>query len=270
MPRKRKIIQTPRLYHELADWFYLLTAPKDYQEEAEFCRRTILENSRIPVKTVLELGSGGGNNASHLKASFKMTLVDLSEDMLDISRGLNPECEHIQGDMRSLRLRPLFDAVFIEDAISYMVTRSDLSNAIKTAFVHCRPGGAALFVPDYVRETFAPTTSHGGHDGDGRAMRYLDWLWDPDPDDTSYIMDFAYLLKEGESVTCESERHVMGLFGQQEWLDVMEEAGFSARVIEREPSWSPPMGTRLFLGIKPEEIKNNPQVIAAYLGEEKK
>ena len=33
-----------------------------------------------------------------------MTLVDLSEEMLAVSRELNPECEHLQGDMRTLRL----------------------------------------------------------------------------------------------------------------------------------------------------------------------
>jgi SAM-dependent methyltransferase len=250
MPAKSIKTISPRLYHELAGWFHLLTAPEDYREEAEFYGRILVENSRIPVKTVLELGSGGGNNASHLKPHFKMTLSDLSEDMLNISRRLNPECEHIRGNMRDIRLGRQFDAVFIHDAISYMVTASDLAQAIKTAFVHCRPGGNALFVPDYVKETFTPATSHGGHDGDGHAMRYLDWIWDPDPDDTSYIMDFAYLLRKGESVTCASERHVMGLFSQQIWHDLMEEAGFSPKVIEREPSWTPPMATRLLLGIR--------------------
>ena len=49
-------------------------------------------------RTVLELGSGGGNNASHLKAQFRMTLVDRSPGMLAVSRALNPECEHVEGD----------------------------------------------------------------------------------------------------------------------------------------------------------------------------
>ncbi|MHC4615594.1 MAG: class I SAM-dependent methyltransferase, partial [Planctomycetota bacterium] len=57
---------------------------------------------------VLELGSGGGNNASHLKKWFDMTLVDLSPHMLEVSRALNPECSHQQGDMRTVRLGTLF------------------------------------------------------------------------------------------------------------------------------------------------------------------
>ena len=82
----------PRLYTDLSSWWQLLSEPLHYAEEAEFYRRLITDRSAIPVKTVLELGSGGGNNASHLKPYFSMTLVDRSPGMLAVSRGLNPEC----------------------------------------------------------------------------------------------------------------------------------------------------------------------------------
>src|SRR3712207_8870135 len=101
----------PRLYADLASWFHLLTPPEDYAVEAEFYRSVTVESAEIPVRTVLELGSGGGNNASHLKAHFELTLTDLSDEMLAISRGLNPECEHVQGDMRTLRLDRQFDEI---------------------------------------------------------------------------------------------------------------------------------------------------------------
>jgi trans-aconitate methyltransferase len=166
----------PSLYRDLADWFHLLTAPEDYAEEAAFYSKTIVDACAKPPRTLLELGSGGGNNASHMKARFRMTLVDLSPDMLRISRRLNPECEHLQGDMRSFRTLQLFDAVFIHDAISYLTTADDVRRAVETAFVHCQPGGAALFCPDYVRETYAPSTSHGGHDGGDKGLRYLSWI----------------------------------------------------------------------------------------------
>jgi SAM-dependent methyltransferase len=97
--------------------------------------------SARPIRSVLELGSGGGNNASHLAKHFSMTLVDSSPGMLAVSRALNPGCEHVEGDMRTVRLRREFDAVFVHDAICYMTTPDDLLDAIETAFVHCRPPG---------------------------------------------------------------------------------------------------------------------------------
>src|SRR5262244_325923 len=99
----------PKLYGELASWFHLLSSPQDYAEEAEFARSLIADGSSAPPTTVLELGSGGGNNASHLKNHFQMTLVDIAQGMLKLSQRLNPECEHIQGDMRRLRLGRSFD-----------------------------------------------------------------------------------------------------------------------------------------------------------------
>ena len=219
----------PKLYRELASWFHLLTGPEDYTEEAEIYRRLLTEAG--PVRTVLELGTGGGNNASHLKAHFELTLTDLSEDMLAVSRGLNPECEHIRGDMRTIRLGREFDAVFVHDAIEYVTSLPDLRAAMETAFVHCRPGGVALFVPDYVRETFKPRTDHGGHDGDRRGLRYLEWDWDPDPNDDTYVSDFAYLLRhEDGSVEVEHDRHVCGLFARDRWLSLLAEIEFRAEI----------------------------------------
>ena len=68
----------PLLYHELAAWWPLMSAPADYEEEAAFYQRALLDASEHSPQTLLELGSGGGNNASHLKARFDMVLVDRS------------------------------------------------------------------------------------------------------------------------------------------------------------------------------------------------
>lgn len=182
---------------------------------------------------VLELGSGGGHNAVHLKARFAMTLTDLSEEMLDVSRRLNPECEHHRGDMRTLRLGRSFDAVFVHDAVDYMATEADLRQAVETAFAHCRPGGIAVFVPDCTTETFETTTDHGGHDGaDGRGVRYLEWTRDPDPEDTSFVTEYAFLLRDpGGSVRVVHETHRVGRFGHDTWLGLIADAGFEASAV---------------------------------------
>jgi|SRR5579859_4371120 len=217
-----------RLYDELADWFPLLSPPSEYVEESAILRDTIRE--AIPdARELLELGAGAGSNAFHLKRHFACTLTDLSPRMLDQSRRINPECEHVTGDMRSLRLGRTFDAVLVHDAIAYLTTESDVRAAMATAFVHCRPGGVALFVPDYVRESWAPSTRSGGSDGDGRAMRYLEWVWDPVPDDTVYTTDFVYALREGHEVRTVHDRHIEGLFPRATWHALIEEAGFVLR-----------------------------------------
>ena len=143
-----------RLYSDLAGWFHLLTSPEDYVERGGSVHGRS-SRRRVPERrTLLELGSGGGNNASHLSEHYACTLSDVSPQMLTLSQGLNPGCEHVLGDMRTVRLGRTFDVVFVHDAIAYMVTETDLLDCLATAFAHLRPGGAALFVPDYTRESF--------------------------------------------------------------------------------------------------------------------
>jgi trans-aconitate methyltransferase len=221
-----------RFYGELAEWWPLISPPDDYIEEAAFVAQ-LLQASPSPVHEVLELGSGGGHNAVHLKSMFSMTLVDLSNEMLDVSRRLNPECRHQQGDMRTVRLERNFDAVFIHDAIDYMTTEADLALAIETAFVHCRPDGVAVFVPDSIRETYADDTSHEGNDApDGRSVRFLIWEWDPDPTDTSTLTEYAFLLRDADGlVRTLHETHRLGLFGRDDWLRQLSAAGFEPTVV---------------------------------------
>ena len=64
------------LYGDLASWWPLLSRPDEYAEEAAFAA-SLLRTAKPPTRTVLELGSGGGNNAFHLQRDFEMTLVDL-------------------------------------------------------------------------------------------------------------------------------------------------------------------------------------------------
>jgi SAM-dependent methyltransferase len=238
-------------YGDLAAWWPLISPPEDYAEEAAFAAR-VLRSAARPVGEVLELGSGGGHNAVHLKAHFTMTLVDLSEEMLDVSRRLNPDCEHHRGDMRSVRLGRTFDAVFVHDAVDYMTTEADLAQAMRTAFVHCRPDGLALFVPDDIAETYEPGTDDGGSDGpDGRGVRFLEWSYDPDPADTWTATEYAFLLRGPDgAVRVAHETHRTGLFGRAVWLRLLAEAGFEPSVVMEETTEDRPP-REMFLGHRP-------------------
>jgi len=234
-----------KLYEELADWWPLFSAPEDYAEEAAFFAEVLTKE--CAPRTVLELGSGGGNNALYLKSKFEMTLVDLSPQMLAVSRALNPECEHRAGDMRTVNLGRIFDAVFIHDAISYMRSEGDLRAAMSNAYRHCRAGGVALFVPDCVRETFVAETTHGGHDGDdGRSLRYLMWTVDPDPADTTYRTDFAILLRDRNGdARVVHDWHIEGMFPRDVWMRLLREVGFEPGTMTDK--W----GREIFLAKRP-------------------
>jgi hypothetical protein len=153
--------------------------------------------------------------------------------MLALSRARNPECEHAAGDMRTLRLGRVFDAVLAHDGITYMTTEPDLRAAIATAFVHTRPGGAAIFTPDDVADTFVEGAElHEGDDGE-RSLRYIEWSWDPVPGDGKARADYALLMRERGDVRVFHDRHETGLFARATWIRLLEEAGFAAESVRR-------------------------------------
>lgn len=217
----------------LAGWWPLISPVEDYEVEARHYLAMI--EARAPAaRTLLELGSGGGHNAFYLKQRFAMTLSDLNEGMLEVSRKLNPECEHLRGDMRSLELQRRFDVVFVHDAIDYMTTEADLEAAIRTAHRHLGPHGLAVFVPDHVRERFESGSECGGSDApDGRGVRFLEWSPSVAPDAATGTTHYSFLVRSSDgSVQSYHEQHVFGLFSEETWRRLLERCGFDVEVTD--------------------------------------
>jgi SAM-dependent methyltransferase len=224
--------ETPLMYGQLAAWFHLLTPPGDYAGEAAEVETLLSEHTHGTLRTILELGSGGGNLASHLSARYKMTLVDPAPGMLALSETINPTAEHLLDDMRTARLGRVFDAVLIHDAIVYMADEADLRAALATASVHLRPGGAALFLPDWVLDTYQPETESGGNDEDGRGLRYLEWDRPVEPDGHTVRTDYVIVLREGDEVTLHHDVHTLGIFDRATWLRLLKDVGLEPLRVE--------------------------------------
>ena len=237
-----------RIYADLADWWPLISPPSEYSAEATYLASVLdralgQQNSPTAPAKVLDLGSGGGHIAVHLKDGFDLTLVDISDDMLAVSRKLVPQAPHVQGDMRSVRLGRTFDAVLVHDAIDYIIGADDLRLAVETAAAHCRPGGVVLFVPDHVKDTFVEFTGGGGGgvDETGRTASFSERTWDPDPDDDWVQADYEFVLRtaaDDKRVICESHR--LSAFSHQTWQAELTKAG-----LRLDQDWSAGQATNL-------------------------
>lgn len=219
-----------RMYTDLAVWWPLLSPPSAYAEEVAELLPTLLGAPDAVPGTMLELGSGGGSFAFHVKAHVRPTLSDLSPAMLAVSRALNPECEHLEGDMRSMALGRVFDLVLIHDAIVFATTPADVRAALATAARHCRTGGGLVLIPDFVTETFEADENSGGSTmPDGRALRYTERKQDQDPADAIYETVYDFVVRDAggrEEAVHEVHRH--GLFPRASWLAWLGRAGFDA------------------------------------------
>ena len=223
------------MYDEFSHLWTQITAPEDYAEEAAVLRDVLFELLEVGASSstsyrpsVLELGVGGGNNLSHMTDFVDAVAADISPQMLDVSKRLNPGVEHIIGDMREMRLNRTFDAVIIHDAISYILTVADLRRTFQTARAHLEPGGVLIAGPDWIKGvTSVPNLSCKlGKPGE---LSYAEFVHDPEPDDTEVEVIFTfYIPEENGGVRIEDDRHRHGLFPLESWLLAVRESGFES------------------------------------------
>jgi len=226
-----------RIYTDLAEWYPLLTTLDEYAEECTDYREALLAALGGGPHDLLELGAGAGHNAYWLGAEFRCTLTDLSPQMLTLCRRNHPAAEVLQGDMRSLRLGRTFDAVLVHDALCYLTTRAELRALAATVAVHLRPGGVAVLAPDDVRESFQSGCDVGGEDGgpgDDRALRYLEWKWDPDPADDTTITDYTLVMRTGDALPeVVVDRHEVCVFPEAAWHEAFQSVGLQLEALPR-------------------------------------
>jgi SAM-dependent methyltransferase len=133
--------------------------------------------------------------------------------------------------MRAFTLGRTFDAVLVDDAISYMATPADFRAALDAAARHLRPGGVMVVAPDDTQERFlqnhtVATPAAGSRGGARVDVVFVENYYDPDPADDRYEGTMLYLIREGGRLRVEVDHHVLGLFSLDAWRATLREIGF--------------------------------------------
>lgn len=216
-----------RMYNDLNWTWPVISREENYVEAAESIIKAVRKYSGIEVKTALHIGCGGGGDDYTLKKSFKLTGVDLSEEMIVHARKLNPDVIYHKGDMRSIRLGEKYDAVIIGDSINYMLTEEELGAAFKTAYDHLRKGGLFFTYAEYFVERFKQNmTWCSTHKKEGVDISFIHNNYDPDPSDTMFESTFVYLIRRSGRLEVETDQHRQGLFEQEVWMRLLRDTGF--------------------------------------------
>ena len=224
---------TCHLYTDLA-WLWPLWGDAS-NEYANYCRHVvslIRRHAERPIRILLDIGCGGGKNVLNLKESFNVMGLDLSPTMIAQAKELNPECDFIQGDMRTFQLDRTFDAILMDDAISHMIGRADFAAAFRTAFRHLNTGGILVATPDVTTETFRQnktivTPAMHSATRDDLDVVFVENTYDPDAADDHYETTIIYLIRDQGRLRIETDHWRMGLFSLDTWRTVLHEAGFA-------------------------------------------
>ena len=157
--------------------------------------------------------------------------------MLAVSRQLNPECEHLRGDMRTVRLGRTFDAVFVHDAVDYMTDRGRPAagrwgRPSRTA----GPAASRCSCPITIAETFEPGPDTAAATvPTGVASASSTGSGTPTPTTRRSLTEYAFLLRDADgAVRVVHETHRTGLFGRETWLRLLADAGFEPDAVIEE------------------------------------
>lgn len=228
---------TFRLYSDLSWLWPAWGGVEEYRAESELVAELARRHAKVPVRTLLDVGCGGGKNLHHFARHFEATGLDLSPTMLDLARTLNADVELVQADMRSFDLGRRFDAVYLNDALPHLQTREDLGRAFACAHRHVVAGGVVLAVAEFTRERFEPnatsvTPAVGGACPTGVDVVFVENQYDPDPGDDTFENTILYLIREQGRLRIERDTWELGLFGLADWVRLATAAGLEVHVEE--------------------------------------
>jgi len=222
-----------RLYDDLS-WLWPMWGDHEgeYREFCDFVTACFEKYACREIKTVLDMGCGGGKNVVNLARQFAVTGLDLSPSMLALARKLNPGCAFIEADMRDFDLGKRFDAILIDDAVAYMTTGDDLRAVFEAAYRHLAPGGVLAVVPDETTKTFRQNATHIWYSEPRLSppdteVAYIVNNYDPDPSDTTYEALMLFLIRERGQLRVEQDRHTLGLFPLELCRSLLRETGFA-------------------------------------------
>ena len=215
-------------YNELA-WTEPILAPTEScREEIENYCSIIKKHSKIEPATLLHLACGAGSYDYTFKKHFQVTGVDLSAAMINVAKNINPEIEYLEGDMRSVNLGRLYDAVVIPDSIGYMTTKEDLRKTISAATFHLRPGGILLIVAHMKEEFQENNFAYTGCANDIDIVVFENnYILKPPGD--MYEAIIVYLIRRAGELQIYNDRHLLGLFTTDLWMELLSNQGLEVK-----------------------------------------
>lgn len=126
---------------------------KNYKEEADFVDKAIKKYAGNDARTVLSLGCGTCNHDILLaKQGYKITGVDISEEMLAIARekitreGLKKNIELVHSDITRMSVRKEHDvSIAMFNVFGYLVKNKEIDSTLANVARGLKKGGLFMF-----------------------------------------------------------------------------------------------------------------------------
>jgi len=194
---------------------------KDHATEARKIHQLIQEHKHTSGNTLLEVACGTGLHASILREDYQVEGLDLDAGLLEVASQNYPDIPLHQADMTEFDLGKQFDAVTcLFSSIGYVKTKERLAQAVQNMTRHLLPGGVLIVEPWFTPEQWKP----------GRVSALfvdqpnlkISRMNISEVDGHLSFFVFHYTIGTPQGVEHFTERHELGLFTHEEYLEAFQ------------------------------------------------
>lgn len=204
---------------------------KDYGKAVELLHQ-LIQRERPGSRNILDVACGTGKHAAFLQNHYEVEGLDLNPELLKIARERCPGTVFHEGDMTRFSLNKKFEVVAcLFSSIGYVQTKDNLQSTVSAMARHLVPGGLLIIEP----------WIWPGRYWKGKLIsNYVDheklkisWMYIQEQVGMTSVFDIHYLVGKEEGINYYSEKHVMGLWTDDEYRDAFTRAGLTVSYEEK-------------------------------------
>ncbi|MFX0082541.1 MAG: class I SAM-dependent DNA methyltransferase [Candidatus Hodarchaeota archaeon] len=234
------------MYKELAKYYDLIYSWKDYKKEVNSINKLIKKYKKSDGNKLLDVACGTGKHLEYFRENFSCTGIDINDEMINAAKNSLSDVDFKTVDMINFSLNDKFDVITcLFSSIGYVKTYDNLEKTIINFGNHLKSSGVVIIEPWFTKSTYQV-----GHLGmttyDGENIKIARLNTTALENDVS-IMEMHYLILERDKeVKYFVDKHEVGLFEIDKFLEIMNDAGFQAEFLKDGLM----EGRGLYIGIK--------------------
>ena len=202
---------------------------REYAPEAARVKELLTGHGLRSQADLLVLACGTGGHIPYFKGDYRVSGLDLSQDMLDLARQKFPDTRFHLGNLIDFELGTKFDAmVCLYGSIGFVKTVENLRASMKRIAAHLRPHGLALITPWSTVEEFQDLMVVDAVNRPDWKIARLEQVRLKEP--RIVEVTFHHLLGKDHEVSYHKQSMEIGLFSREEYVSAMTDAGL--KVVE--------------------------------------
>ncbi|UOQ67736.1 class I SAM-dependent DNA methyltransferase [Hymenobacter volaticus] len=215
------------MFTKTAEYYDALYHFKDYGEACNSLHELIQQH--VPhAKSLLDVACGTGKHLEYLQHHYSCSGLDLNPELLAVAHKRCPMVPLHQGDMSDFRLPSAFDVVVcLFSSIGYVQTLENLRKAVTCFTQHLNSGGLLVIEPWITPENYWVNRITANFVDQPNLK--IAWMYTSQLRGRTSIFDINYLVGTKEGVNSFTESHVMGLWTDSEYRDIIETAGIKVQ-----------------------------------------